>query len=242
MQLCDSWACVYEWAHDWQTLLAGLLAFVGAVVTVWVLEAQISESRRQGQRKTSATRALVSAALENVGDYCLACTRWLQDIREPARQVETQSDLGDLPVDPVPRLDKDSLVILRDCIEHADKGTSVAVAELLGKFQLVSARLKLIHDCLANRSKQRYNFVNLQGMIDAYVVDALELCARSEGLYSYARQGLNLEAPDIKAMELVFYNLGLNELHHANVYSLMRKRCGVGLAKQDPAGSAPPVT
>lgn len=69
----------------WQTLIAGFIAFIGAIATVWVLLAQAHAERA---RKSRAARALMPAALASVGDYARACILWLQDAIEPARRAE----------------------------------------------------------------------------------------------------------------------------------------------------------
>jgi F0F1-type ATP synthase membrane subunit c/vacuolar-type H+-ATPase subunit K len=50
------WAAVYEWFDHWQTLIAGLLALLAGVGTVWGTLIAANRQVKAAQRQTEAMR------------------------------------------------------------------------------------------------------------------------------------------------------------------------------------------
>jgi hypothetical protein len=117
------------------------------------------------------------AVLSELTEYSNAC---LNDI---AVYRDRMSQTGDTPrfnTRPIPA----SLInATRDCIETADDAPRRRLAELLEKLQIQNSRLSLI-----GLVTPRVNMITTTDAINSRIVDALDVYARIELLFPYARR------------------------------------------------------
>lgn len=68
-----------DWLKEWQTLVAGVLAFLAAAATVWVLvrQSRVEKLRYAELRKRrfQAVRAVLPADLSEICHYCTLCAQ-----------------------------------------------------------------------------------------------------------------------------------------------------------------------
>jgi hypothetical protein len=85
MMFHDFQKIVGDILFNWQTLIAGALALIGAWLTVRALKKQ---ARDEAERKTRGARALLPAALDALTGYATDSVRWLDSVREKADHSE----------------------------------------------------------------------------------------------------------------------------------------------------------
>ncbi len=124
---------VFEALWKWQTLIAGMLALVGAGVTVRSMNAQSRQLQDQYrdriERQQYAARAGAPAALAELMNYTQAM---LAELRALPRADEY--DISDLreemgKLDRMPALPTDAMKVLRVCIETANKKSGLQIFE-----------------------------------------------------------------------------------------------------------------
>jgi hypothetical protein len=83
-QLSPGW-CAEAWFNRYQTLVAGALAFLGALLTVQGIKAQIKQAsdveKYRREREEIAARAKLLMALNVLSNYAETCIRELASLR-----------------------------------------------------------------------------------------------------------------------------------------------------------------
>ena len=166
-----------EWAA-WTQAIGSMLAVAAAAFVAIYQQAKNKQLQdEQRERKHFAALALLPAALSELTEYSNAC---LNDI---AVYRDRMSQTGDTPrfnTRPIPA----SLInATRDCIETADDAPRRRLAELLEKLQIQNSRLSLI-----GLVTPRVNMITTTDAINSRIVDALDVYARIELLFPYARR------------------------------------------------------
>jgi hypothetical protein len=169
----------------YQTLIAGLLALLGAWWTVNKLSEQIRQTAQietdRRDRLNLAARTVMPAALSALVEYATICLKFLNQFHPDEYGVITPTP-GVSP----PSVPTEAILTLRDCIQFGDYSAAELIADMISKIQIQQARLV---DILQFASEA--GGIITQRNIDTYVVDALEVIARASKLFPYARRDLN---------------------------------------------------
>ena len=155
--------------HNYQTLIAGLLAFVGAALGVWSLD---RERRDRLARKLRAARSAMPFALTAVCDYACAAGKYAQSFRHLKAANEAP---------PPPLMDPSAIVALKEVVEYADRQWASKIADLMNDLQVVQSRAKNI----PNHLRHAPSFARFA---DPLLADAAALENKASNLFDYARQ------------------------------------------------------
>lgn len=177
--------------NEYQTLVAGIVAFVGAVATVWIINKQIRASQQIAEdertRKNFAARATLPFALATISDYTRNSIKYLTDIRRANRQspntviIHCKPEPNSLPAFP-----PDTLSVLERCIELADDNPRNLIAQLVATLQIQRSNITLIHDVLCN--PRRYDIAIIPTNIDRNIFVSLKAYLLTSRLFEYARR------------------------------------------------------
>jgi len=173
---------------EWQTLIGGLLALLGAWLTVNAVRNQIKQAEifRQDElrRRHIAARALLPQALSEISDYCQSIVVAVADeieIRHFGEQVNWAAELapdGNPKILRSQQLPLSALSALQPFIETLNEKRDVRhVAELIASLQILASRYGCfnLHDA---------NVVdNLYGRI----LDAAKVRMLTHSMFNYAR-------------------------------------------------------
>ncbi len=109
-----------EVINQWQTLIAGMIAFIGAWLTVWKMNA-IEEDKIF--RQSLASRVLISDALSELHIYLKQCFEYIYDE-------------GELPIK------SDAINIIKQHIKFADKTTAKNFYAVICFYQIHRSRIE----------------------------------------------------------------------------------------------------
>lgn len=188
----------YEAWDKWQTLISGFLAVGAAIGTAWVIVQQIRSSEHgvekqiQAQREISvalterkllASRAVFPTDLSTVMDYAeesaKAITQGILYVRARAAAPP------EITLTPLP----DRVISnLQNLIEHLDKDSAIVVADLLGCYQIQYSRLSGVISDIRNPTVGLATRITTEQSFDGPILSTLELSARAELLFSFARR------------------------------------------------------
>ncbi|MBX3446929.1 MAG: hypothetical protein KF765_09240 [Parvibaculaceae bacterium] len=182
---------------DYQTFFGALIALLGALATIWVLRRQIRQAddfeNDRRERSCFASRSVMPAALSVLGRYSDDCMRQLIKLHP---QSDQDVVLPPSAPDPLfPEIPSESIPVLREVAQYADRPIAETIADLLGHLQVMNSRLCGLHRNLlgyhgpggAPYQVRVYHIENL-------MIDAAELNARVASLFEYARRKSN-DAP-----------------------------------------------
>lgn len=178
------------WLHDWQTLVAALVAIVAAGVafhntTRSLNQAEELEKRRRS-RKLAAIRAVLPLALAKITEYAARSARNLDRLVEVCvgRELPPNSAQESL-ITPLP---SETLKALTEFIEYSDE-IDISIAELtVGLIQIHDARIRDLID--ANRDQTGQRGVAKESIMGC-VIDAASIYAAASAMFGYARQFQN---------------------------------------------------
>lgn len=174
------------WVERYQALIAGALALIGAVATVWAIVRQIkqvvaSEADRR-QRTNYAARAMLPNPLAEVQHYAELSIAYLT-ARFPPNYARVSGPIsGSMPAYPAGPVSQ-----IRECIEFGEDPSRKLLADLISHLQLQNSRLRLMTLTPEN-----------------LFADAAEVYALCDFLYPYARREVGvverskLRADDVK--------------------------------------------
>ncbi|WP_245512239.1 hypothetical protein [Rhizobium leguminosarum] len=155
-----TFACIYKFFMDWQTLIGSLLALGAALLTVKEMRNQSrgdeTRHRNELERKRMAARAQMPDALSEMSSY----------IRASTAQIVTG---GEMPVAPVAALNT-----LKTVIEHIDTGYAEKTFQLVSWYQVQHVRM------LASTNRNAHDTAD-------QLFDAALLQAYVNRLFNYAR-------------------------------------------------------
>lgn len=165
----------------WVQAIGSILA-VAAAASIAVYQQLENQRLQQGQRehKNIAARAVLPATLSLLAEYANDCLDLLQENRD-IRNIDGSRKAFVAPELPI-NLMKD----IKDCIEYADDGPQKRLAELLEKLQIQHARLSSI-----DKKSLRVNMLTTDHNLNGVIVDTLDIYARIELLFPYARRSNN---------------------------------------------------
>jgi hypothetical protein len=172
-----SW-CVEAWINRYQTLIAGLFALGGALLTVAKLSAQIkqtsdSEADRR-ERQEIASRAKLLMALNILSKYSESCIKQIATLH-------SQDPLGTKIIVPdkfeLPELPTHAVAAMEGCLEYTQKDRINAVRGVLAWLQIQHARI-------VDDSRLRKSITAR----DNALFDAVQLRVLTDKLFNYARK------------------------------------------------------
>jgi len=210
--------------NTWQTLIAGGLALIGAVITVRALNQQAREAT---ERKARALRAMLPNTLSSIDGYAIESIRWLKGVREKANLLENgQYGNQSIAVVTCPRPDTAAVTFLQDCVEHFDADVSRFVASLLSKQQVHSSHIVNLHDYFVNYSLYELKQVGLGKNIDEFIASAVDLAANAKQLFPYARFETDdaPKAPDANIAMAVFHQCQLQPMRDVGAWNVLTNR------------------
>jgi hypothetical protein len=213
-----------NWLYNWQTLIGGGLALLGAVITVLALNRQTQQATL---RKSRALRAMLPNTLSAIDAYAIETIRWLKSVREKAGLLERgQYGNQSIAVMSAPRMDNAAVTFLQDCVEHFDRGPSAFVAKLLSKQQVHNSRIMDLHDYFVHYPLYEVKQIGLQKNITEFIASAVDLAAYARQLYPYAR--LETEAtpsvPNADVAMQAFYHCHLRPEQDTDAWNTLTNR------------------
>jgi hypothetical protein len=172
---------VYKFIYEYQALIAGILALLGACRTVRVINKQIRKSGEiedeRRRRQNLAARTVMPVALTELIDYSDASLVFLAKFTPDEYGLPKLSGPADVPAVP-----SEAMLTLRLCIEFGETAVAEAISDLISKIQIQYSRL----DTIKNWSDE--GKLVTQSNLNTYTVDALEVHARAARLFPYARR------------------------------------------------------
>jgi hypothetical protein len=209
------------WLYRWQTLLTGILALAGALLTVHMIERQVRQmdkaEQERVQRKAIAARALLPSALASLSDYAETCTAELRKIYA----MTSAEELGDSKA---PAPDKESLSVLSSCVEW-DDNLRKPLLDLTARLQVQQSRLQGM--VFNERRVNIWGTTMVGPTVAQYLIDALDLHVRCGVLFAYAR-GQDTAAPqDVpyrEDMQKAATRFALRPEAFANLFLLIEQR------------------
>jgi hypothetical protein len=191
-----NWAELFHRLDEWQDLAAGVLALFAALVGSAVV---ISQGRDGLRRRRMAARALSPLSLSALCEYAAACAGILVSIRAASDVIGEVAlpAAPPVPVNVIPQLEK--------LIEASGRRQANAVADLVGKLQVQSTRLRgFVNELSSNQIRGGA----LKIRSTEYVLDAAEIYALSSRLFDYARR----ESSRVKLGKVTFLEM-MTSLH-----------------------------
>jgi hypothetical protein len=206
---------------NWQTLIAGLLALIGAGWTVRNIRRQIEQTddleRKRQQRDERAARAALPLALNELTQYCDDCIRLL--VRYvPAKRGESEIVEPTLSAPAVP----DGIISTFQAIaRNEDTGIANEVAGVLSRLQIQSARLRglVLRSIAEGRGRMSFQ----EGCY--CIFDAADLHAHANRLFGYPRDldGLRKFATEAE-LKSALRSAGIRDGDHPGLWKLIEKR------------------
>lgn len=134
-------ADLFTFLESWQTLLAGLVAFLGALITTIVLIFQHSFNKKKYREERQAIefymRSLLSDALSELIKYSENCFRYIYD--------ETDQ----------PNSPNDAISILKENIKYSRIKTSKNLFKIVSFYQVHNSRLDSYQENIAMNKKEQ---------------------------------------------------------------------------------------
>jgi|GEM_PF-3835534 len=166
--------------EDWQTLVAGLIAIVAAIVGGRYINKQIQQTeeteRERRNREFEAARAMMPIYLDALIEYIETCGKRL-------KSLEMMASVGERQTPAFPPLPMDVATFFRDLILRSPADLRIPVIEILSELQVFNARLSSFAYRLSRGTSTN--------AIEDYVVQAADLYGRCIALLPFARNKSN---------------------------------------------------
>lgn len=196
-----------KFAFDWQSLLAGLFAILAAGIGWVAISRQVRWADEQEQarvrRQHAAARAMLPLALAGLSDY--QCVEALLPLYTGGAGERIFEPEGGWPRPEVPASPMEGL---RAMVEAAIGLEGKAIATLLARLQVQASRLRSLA-----REFRRPETTVVRSNIEQYIVDTVELQARADALFLFARgdgDHLSIEVePSEQRINSAAFSLGL---------------------------------
>lgn len=172
------WKVVQEVWDRWQTLNAGVLAFIASVIALRISK---SNENKQRQRRFVAAKAFLPHALSELMIYFKGSAAFLLEAWERVDEKHL------LPLEPLalttPEAPQDYKGIFKDCISEADDDVAALMASLLTKLQIFNARITEVESSF----KPDRKLIVISENIRVYLYNLAELQALINNLFGFAR-------------------------------------------------------
>ena len=174
----ENWLYVQSVWDRWQTLNAGMLAFIASLIAFNI--ARYNEAR-QRERQFIAARAFLPHALSDLIAYCKSSSVLL---REAWGRLDGNSYPSPLPLaNQPPKLPNDFKEIFSRCIEDAEPDIADHLAGILVALQIHHARLK---DLVASAAGENQMLIMKQNLM-SYIYSLGEIQALLNRTFPFAR-------------------------------------------------------
>ena len=173
------------WLHEWQTLVAGLIAIIAAVIGWKAINGQVQQTERHEQeriaRRFDAARATLPLTLGHIVRYTKACESYVQAIL----LADGRKIVKHKPQSSPPELPSEGISELRALIESSLLAVRARVSELLADLQIQHARLEGVFISLTESGQST---IVTRRDIAALMIEAAIVGAQAGNLYQYARR------------------------------------------------------
>ncbi len=194
----------------WQPWFTAFGVVGTGLFAAWTQDKIDKRETEQRRRKNYAARAVLPASLSQICEYATKCARELMATRRlPLHDMTAPPPLN------LPDLPKGDVQVLKECIESADEGPRERLAELLSTLQVQHSRLLSISDprnCLG-----LHNF-------DQFLLDAINIYARSEMLFSYARRETSDDPGDPAKTDILAAGRIMRAIEDDSIQDLIDRR------------------
>ena len=215
-------ACFIEWLDKWQTLLAGVLALIGAMWTVYYIHRQIKQvdelEKARRSKEELAARAVLPLALSQLVQYASECLRVIKD-----HSVQPGMLSGD-PLDEnagLPTVQRDIIGTLQACVRYGDNTVVGQISTLLAAIQVQQARLRELIIRSARRPDRRICRVEA---IEA-MIDAAEIHAKASALFEYGREIADMRAKSTRQeIDSAFIQAGIVTVDENDLNEVLNRR------------------
>jgi hypothetical protein len=211
---------VVAFLNQWQTLVAGLLALIGAWWTVRKIRDQIRQTadleNDRRIREERAARIVLPLALSEITQYSIDCMRFLQPFAPvigKAPQV--------LPGMVIPRIPPGILEPMQASARFADINVAESIGGTIAWLQVQHARLESLIQRAAGRIGQDIWTAEAIGAI----MDAAELYVRCTRLFPYSRGSKpEPEPPFQQQLQTALFAAGIVEVDHPGLNAAIKMR------------------
>jgi hypothetical protein len=215
---------VYIWvkAHldHWQTLVAGILALLGAGLTVWLIHRQIKQAndfeRDRHIREERAARIVLPVALSAIAQYAIDCIQLLKPFA-PVTGKGPQVPVGMT----APRIPDGILEPMQASARYADTPIAEEIGGTVAWLQAQHSRLEGLIERAAGRFGKDIWNVEAIGAI----MDAAELHARCGKLFPYSRGSTpDPELTFQKQLQTALFLAGIVDVDHPGLEAAIKGR------------------
>lgn len=192
--------CAIDTLKEWQTLVAGLLALIAAIATVWILVCQLRLQKSQldalqdaareiQRRKLLACRAVLPADLSAIMKHAEECAR---TVGIALRMLRREQDRESLATNTLP----DRVVgNLQALIEQLNEPDAEKIADLLACYQVQLARLNGELALFNNPDQLGVTRIITEENMEFTLEKTVELFLIAESMFSFARREVH-EIPE----------------------------------------------
>ncbi|MHA1564340.1 MAG: hypothetical protein ACTSX7_03400 [Alphaproteobacteria bacterium] len=214
---------------DFQPIIGSILALFAAVLTIFFINRQITQTDRhakeQRRRRNASARAVMPLELSTLCTYAEQCAMFLAELY-PAPNEDGNIRAPEGWSTTVPVVAPEAVSVLRECIEFADEAIAHVIEDLLVKLQVQGSRLQGVRADLlgtsATSSAARISRMDL----DTYIVDAIEVYACAALLFEYARRETDEapRAPNLKDMATAAKLSGIRNHRFPRIHEILERR------------------
>lgn len=216
----------FEWSYllsvwqDWQTINASMIALTSTVIALNI--AKVKEDNER-ERRFVAARASMPHVLSDLTNYCRKCGPILLQFWEnpELRRTGARETTITTPQPPEKYLD-----ILSRCIEHAEPSVGQFLADLLGRLQVLNARLS---DLIEPRQTQVRVLYSDQEIV-VYIFSLGVIQAMLNKLFDFARDNAPFDARlTVDDCINAYLNVDIHEVDVAGLRQFTEKKINKGL-------------
>jgi hypothetical protein len=216
---------------DWQTLIAGTLALIAAVIGAIFLRRQIRQtshienSRRE--RKQTALRAVGPLAMAAIVEYAIECSDVLKRLYAQC-QGQALPQKG-ITVPTLPPLPSDTIERLAELVEYSRVGETDLIEDMLSDIQVQRARLRGTLRDVGNPNK-----TITRANIESYIIDTGQIYARAAASLDFFRRtsATLREQIDWNDVRRALNNLDFYDTSYPSVYAAINLFEGKGISTQ----------
>jgi len=167
-----------------QSLIAGILALIGAIWTIRTITRQIRQTNdheeERRRRKSFASRSALPLVLTNICDYARELAGFADCVYR--KDLEGYADTKNRKL--VEKYPYEHIEILKQCVEHADLATMTILSSLIRRIQFTRSRVRRslndlnLFDHMHEETRKRKS--------KSHLIDAVYLHAIALHIYEYA--------------------------------------------------------
>jgi len=173
------------WIKGWQTLIAGLIAIVAALIGGGFIMHQVRAAERleeaRRERRFRGARAGLSAVLSLIGDYRDGCAKELDRLYGTMKSPTLLIPRG---VCEFPQPAPEVVPGLREIVELGSDHEAEVVADILSHLQIVRSRQRSLSEAVQRKSHLIVGAPDLE----SGVFDIAKLDAMASRLFDFARR------------------------------------------------------